>query len=119
MGKEYFKTQTEYIEFDSDTNIVTTISDNPEIGCFYYSSFKHRGNLEFEGALYQQKISAKMTQQLQELAEQGNTILSATDEYGRTQNFNVHQMSMRHDYISTSSEFYSVLDQVRGKINNS
>jgi len=33
MGKEYFKTQTEYIEFDSDTNIVTTISDNPEIGC--------------------------------------------------------------------------------------
>lgn len=118
MAKEYFKTNTEFIEFDLDTNTVTTISDNPEIGCFYYSSFKHRGTLEFEGALYQAKIATKLTQRLKELAQTSDTRLSATDEYGRTITYNPYQMSMRHDYISTSDEFQSTLDQVKAKINN-
>lgn len=119
MAKEYFKTQTEFIEFDSDTNTVVTISDNTISGTFYYSSFTHRGDLEFEGALYQAKISTKLTQQLQTLAQTGDTILTATDEYGRVQSFNPYQMSMRHDYVSTADEFQSCLDSVKQKIINS
>lgn len=119
MAKEYFRTQTEFIEFDSDTNTVTTISDNPEIGCFYYSSFKHRGELEFEGALYQAKISTKLTHQLQVLAQTSDTVLTATDEYGRVQTFNPYEMSMRHDYVSTADEFQSCLNNVKQKIINS
>lgn len=118
MAKEYFKTQTEYIQFDSDTRTVITVSDNPEIGAFYYSSFQHRGDLEFEGALFQAKIAAKLTQRVEELAQTDTTIITATDEYGRTQEFNPYQMARRNDYISTAAEFENAIQNVKEKINN-
>ena len=118
MEKEYFRNQTEFIEFDPNTNIVTTVSNNPEAGCFYYSSFKHRGPLEFEGALYQAKIATKFTAHLQTLAQSDNTQLSATDEYGRTVVSNPYQMAMRHDYTSNADEFVDAFNIVKEKILN-
>jgi hypothetical protein len=120
MEKEYFRTFTEYIEFDPNTNVVTTISNNPDIGCFYYSSFKHRGTLEFEGALYQAKIAAKLTQRLDELAQTDTTTrLTATDDYGRTIEYNPYQMARRQDFVSTASEFNNTLAEVKALIANS
>lgn len=118
MEKEYFRNQTEFIEFDPNTNIVTTVSDNPEAGCFYYSSFKHRGALEFEGALYQAKIATKLTAQLQTLVQTGDAQISATDEYGRTIKSNPYEMAMRHDYVSTANEFANAFNIVKEKIAN-
>ncbi len=118
MEKEYFRTLTEFIEFDPNTNTVTTISNQPNIGVFYYSSFTHRGTLEFEGALYQAKIAAKLTQHLIQTENEVSTI-TATDQYGQTHEFNPNQMSRRNDFVSNADEFNTTLADVKALIANS
>ncbi len=118
MEKEYFRTLTEFVEFDPNTNTVTTISNQPNIGVFYYSSFTHRGTLEFEGALYQAKIATKLTQQLIQTEASAPT-LTAADQYGQVHEFNPHQMSRRNDFVSNADEFNNTLAEVKALINNS
>ena len=114
MAKEHFFSQgTEYKQFNSENNSVTTIS-NPQPGMFYYSVFTFRNDVEFEGAAFHEKLAVKRTEDFM-ANTQNQAILSATNEYG-TVEYNIAMNAPRF-YTCTESEFESKKQEVLNLIN--
>lgn len=112
MAKEYFLTNNEYKEFDSENKRITSIGDFGP-GRFYYSVNTVESDVHFDGALFHEKMAQKRTMNIE---ANGQTLTSIT-ENGIELQTSVYEKMPKTNAVG-ENDFESVRSSVLSRIQN-